>query len=62
METMTRPSWTDERLDDFRENVDRRFDRVEGDIREMRQLLFAMVGIMITGFLSLAGLILFHGS
>jgi hypothetical protein len=31
-----RESWTDERLDDFRDEVNRRFDRVEGDIRDMR--------------------------
>lgn len=42
MEAM-RESWTDARLDDFREEtarrfdeVDRRFDRVESDIRELR--------------------------
>ncbi len=31
-----RESWTDERLDDFRDEVNRGFDRVEGDIRDMR--------------------------
>jgi hypothetical protein len=38
-----RESWTDARLDDFRtevdrrfDAVDRRFDKVEGDIRELR--------------------------
>ena len=40
---MARESWTDERLGDFKEaveqrfdQVDSRFDRVEGDIRELR--------------------------
>jgi len=38
-----RESWTDARLDDFRsevdrrfDEVDRRFDKVEGEIRELR--------------------------
>jgi hypothetical protein len=43
MAVMARESWTDERLSDFKESVeqrfdqvDSRFDRVEGDIRELR--------------------------
>jgi hypothetical protein len=50
MAVMAREAWTDERLDDFKENVnqrfdqvdkrfdevDKRFDRVEADIRELR--------------------------
>jgi hypothetical protein len=35
MESM-RESWTDKRLDDFRADVDRRFDRVEGEIQILR--------------------------
>jgi hypothetical protein len=31
-----RESWTDERLDDFRDEVNRRFDKVDADIRDMR--------------------------
>jgi hypothetical protein len=34
METM-RESWTDERLDDFRGETARRFDRVEGRIESL---------------------------
>jgi len=40
---LMRESWTDARLDDFRadvdrrfDEVDRRFDKVEGEIRELR--------------------------
>jgi len=40
---LMRESWTDARLDDFRadvdrrfDKVDRRFDKVEGEIRELR--------------------------
>lgn len=68
-----RETWSDGRLDEFAKRVDERFDRVderfdavdqrfdrlEGDIRELRYGLFALVGIMITGFLALAGLIVF---
>lgn len=58
-----RETWTDERLDDFKENVNKRFDRVEADIKELRQTMihgfFALSGVMVTGFLALAGLIVF---
>jgi len=51
METMTRESWTDERLDDLNERismgfaqvdkrfekVDRRFERVEDEIKDLRR-------------------------
>jgi hypothetical protein len=35
METM-RATWTDERLDDLARRVDKGFDRVDTDIRELR--------------------------
>ncbi|MGE5527108.1 MAG: hypothetical protein ACM3Q9_00405 [Methanosarcina sp.] len=60
MPAVARESWTDERLDDLKEQVAQGFSRVDSDIRELRRLMFqgfiALVGIMITGFLSLAGL------
>lgn len=70
MAVMARESWTDERLDDFRDNVNERFDRVESridrvdaDIREMRQTMIqgflVLVGIQATSTLTLAGLIVF---
>ena len=31
-----RESWTDERLDDFRAEVGRRFDRVERELHDLR--------------------------
>jgi hypothetical protein len=31
-----RESWTDERLDDFRAETSRRFEKVEADIKELR--------------------------
>jgi hypothetical protein len=45
----------DKRLD----SVDKRFDRIEADIRELRKTMdyrfFTLAGIMVTGFLALAG-------
>jgi hypothetical protein len=35
METM-RATWTDERLDDLADRMDRGFDRVDTDVRELR--------------------------
>ena len=35
METM-RQSWTDDRLDDFRSETQRRFDKVEAEISDLR--------------------------
>jgi hypothetical protein len=53
-----RTKWTDERIDDAMvridgrfDTVDNRFDRVEGDLRELRQLVFYLWGSMLVGFL-----------
>ena len=63
MEAMARESWTDERLDDLKEQMVAGFQRVDADIRDLRRMMFqgfiALVGIMLTGFLTLAGLIVF---
>ena len=49
-----RESWTDKRLDDLNEKVDRGFDRVDGDIRahrvETRTEFIALKGEMKAGF------------
>ncbi len=52
-----RESWTDERLDDFKSYVTERFDRIEGDIRELRQAVNQVQRTMVVGFIGLAGLI-----
>jgi len=48
---MDRTVWTDERLNDRFDGIDRRFDRVEGrldriegDIRDLRTLMFQLWG------------------
>ena len=65
-----RETWTDERLDDFKasvnqrfDEVDKRFDRIDADIRELRQTMihgfFVLVGINATSTLTLIGLHIF---
>ncbi|MBS1862923.1 MAG: hypothetical protein JSS68_14565 [Actinobacteria bacterium] len=62
---MERTRWTDERIDDLvghldtrLDNIDRRFgeldhrfDRVEGDLKELRQMVWYLWGSMLIGFL-----------
>lgn len=79
---LMRESWTDARLDDFRAEVDRRFDaadprfdKVEGEIRELRsemkagfesihrtmvQGLVALSASFIAGFAAMVGLFATH--
>jgi len=63
MNSMAREAWTDERLDDLNQRVTEGFQRVDADIRDLRQMMFqgfmTMTGIMITGFVTLAGLQIF---
>jgi hypothetical protein len=60
-----RAKWTDERIDDAMDRidgrfdaVDNRFDRVEGDLRELRQLVFYLWGSMLIGFLGVIATVL----
>ena len=63
MNPVAREAWTDERLDDLNQRVTEGFQRVDADIRDLRQMMFqgfmTMTGIMITGFVTLAGLQIF---
>ena len=67
---MAREAWTDERLDDLKEQMIFGFGRVDADIRELRgevksvqrTMMYGFItlsGIMVTGFLTLAGLQIF---
>jgi hypothetical protein len=67
MEAMAREQWTDERLDDLKDQMVAGFQRVDADMRELRGEVksvqqtmmhgfIALSGIMVTGFLTLAGL------
>ncbi|HEX5376496.1 MAG TPA: hypothetical protein VFW48_10105 [Solirubrobacterales bacterium] len=48
-----RETWTDARLDDFRVEVNRRFDKVEGEIAELRDEVKELRSEMKAGFESL---------
>jgi hypothetical protein len=54
-----REAWTDERLDDLRDEMRRGFERVDADLRdlrsEMNQRFDSMQRTMILGFASLGG-------
>lgn len=48
-----RESWTDARLDDFRGEVNRRFDKVEGEVRDLRGEMNELRSEMKSGFESI---------
>ena len=67
-----RSAWTDERLDDLEdreetafERMDRRFAesdaRFDANQRRIDQLIMAFVGIQITGYTAMIGLMVVHG-
>lgn len=60
---MAREAWTDERLDDMKEQMVLGFQRVDAEIRDLRRTMFqgffALATIMVTCFVGLAGLIVF---
>jgi hypothetical protein len=58
---MERTLWTDERIDDAMERIDKRFDDVERGIAALRRDMHQVMLTMMTGFLMLAGIILAHG-
>ena len=43
--------WTDERLDDRFDGLDRTLDRIDLDIRDLRTLVFQLWGSNIAGLL-----------
>lgn len=49
------------RFDDARQDVDRRFDRVEGDLKELRQMVWYLWGSMLIGFLVVIATVLVGG-
>ena len=59
---MERSRWTDERLDDLVGEVRRGFDRVDQDIRELRQWMFRLTVGMCLGFISILATILARGA
>ncbi|HTT93125.1 MAG TPA: hypothetical protein VMF55_00500 [Solirubrobacterales bacterium] len=58
---MWRTRWTDERIDDAMDRIDRQFDRVEGDLKELRQLVCYLWGSMLIGFVVVIATVLLGG-
>ena len=63
-----RTKWTDERIDDAMgringrfDTVDKRFDRVEGDLKELRQRVDYLWGSMLIGFMVVIATVLLGG-
>ncbi|HVO54768.1 MAG TPA: hypothetical protein VMT37_10175 [Solirubrobacterales bacterium] len=48
---MDRTVWTDERLNDRFDGVDRRLDRIEDDLRDLRTLMFQLWGTNMAAIL-----------
>jgi uncharacterized protein YhaN len=71
---MERALWTDERIDDAMDRIEKRFDqvdrrfdalerrmeRLEGGMIALRREMHNMMLAIMTGFLSLAGIMLAH--
>jgi hypothetical protein len=48
---MERTMWTDERLDERFNSIDRSFDELRADVRELRALMFQLWGTNMLGIL-----------
>jgi hypothetical protein len=61
MNSVAREAWTDERLDDLKDQMVAGFQRVDAELRDLRRMMFqgfvAMATIMVTCFVGLASLI-----
>ena len=44
--------WTDERLDDRFNGLDRTLERIDRDLRDLRQLIFQLWGTTMIGILA----------
>lgn len=62
MEAMAREAWTDERLDDLKDQVVAGFGRVDAELRDLRRMMFqgfiALTTVIVTCFFGLAGLMI----
>ena len=63
MEAMAREAWTDERLDDLKEQMVLGFGRVDAELRDLRRMMLqgfvALTTVIVTCFFGLAGLMIF---
>jgi hypothetical protein len=51
----------DRRFDEMRHDTNHRFDRVEGDLKELRQMVLCLWGSMLIGFLVVIATVLVGG-
>jgi hypothetical protein len=62
MEERERTMWTDERLDDLAHKVDAGFERLDRDIRDLRQLMFQLWGAtMVTQLAVIVAIVVTNG-
>jgi hypothetical protein len=59
---MERTMWTDERLNDLANKVDSGFERLDRDIRDLRQLMFQLWGAtMVTQLIVIVAIVITNG-
>ncbi|HEU4739126.1 MAG TPA: hypothetical protein VFS54_08615 [Solirubrobacterales bacterium] len=62
MEAVAREAWTDERLDDLKDQMVVGFGRVDAELRDLRRTMFqgfiALTTVIVTCFFGLAGLMI----
>lgn len=62
MQAMAREAWTDERLDDLKDQMAAGFGRVDAELRDLRRVMFqgfiALTTVIVTCFFGLAGLMI----
>lgn len=63
MNAMAREAWTDERLDDLKEQMVFCFGRVDAELHDLRRMMFqgfvALTTVIVTCFFGLASLMIF---
>jgi hypothetical protein len=55
---MERTMWTDERLNDRFDGLDRTLERIDRDIRDLRVLMFQLWGSTMIGILATIGTVI----
>ncbi|HEX7058551.1 MAG TPA: hypothetical protein VF176_01725 [Solirubrobacterales bacterium] len=55
---MERAMWTDERLNDRFDNLDRTLERIDRDIRDLRVLMFQLWGTNMLAILATIGVVI----
>lgn len=62
MQAMAREAWTDERLDDLKDQMVAGFGRVDAELRDLRRVMFqgfiGMTTVIVICFFGLAGLMI----